>query len=47
MLSRVEVFENGGSASAWTGKNGGLRKRLFSYPFSVVKCGRSKTLQKR
>ena len=24
-----------------------LRKRMFSYPFSVVKCGGSKTLQKR
>ena len=62
--SRVEVFENGGSASLCgraktevfeneyvTGigmpqlkiQNG----RFSSYPFSVVKCGRSKTLQKR
>ena len=42
----TEVFENdyvSGIGMSQLKKT----KRIFSYPFSVVKCGRSKTLQKR
>ena len=52
-LSRVEVFENGGSASLCGRAKTEVFEYdyvtgigMFSYPFSVVKCGRSKMLQK-
>ena len=43
--AKTEVFEN--DYVTGIGMSQLKKKRIFSYPFSVVKCGRSKTLQKR